>query len=89
MRAKLGPAGRCTNRTPSQPRQPDAAFGRICVFLFRRKVSLPLSANLGNVFPKGTPREVGTGHYGQSASRIKWASEIGAGTDALDAGIGA
>jgi hypothetical protein len=55
MRAKCGLAGRCTNWTPSQPRQPEADFGQICVFLFRRKVSLPLPANLRNAFPKRTP----------------------------------
>jgi len=28
------PAGRCTNRTPSQPRRPDADFGQIRGFRF-------------------------------------------------------
>jgi len=55
MRARCGPAGRCTNRTPRQPGQPDADFGQICVFLFRRKVSLLLPANLRSLFPRGTP----------------------------------
>ena len=68
MRARRGPVGRCTNRTPSQPRQPDAYFGQICVFRFPWKVSFLRPRNLRRSFPRRDTHRPGVCGRGSLAS---------------------
>ena len=57
MRAKLKHAGRCTNRTPSQPRRSRAENRREKEVPFPVESELPLPENLRNAFPRRTPWE--------------------------------